>query len=378
MARAPLNENEKRDWLRLYRTENVGPVTFRQLLRKFGSANAALDALPSMAKRGGNRNFKLPPLSQIDAELLRIKKIGAKLIACREPDYPEALAATEDAPPLLIARGHTHLLGKRCIGIVGARNASLNGRKIAEGLARELGRQGIVIVSGMARGIDSAAHRGSLETGSVAVLAGGVDVVYPQENDALYAQLAESGCIVSEMPMGLEPFGKLFPRRNRIISGLSLGVVVVEAAMQSGSLITAKMALDQGREVFAVPGSPLDPRSTGTNDLLRQGAVFTEKAADILKHIHAPPRLLAEPPANDFDIQLPVIHEYDLADAREKILENLTTSPVSVDELVRECHVSPSVVLTILLELELAGRIERQAGNKVILIGSTCRITSSL
>ncbi len=378
MPRHALKEAEKRDWLRLSRTENVGPITFRQLVRKFGSAGAALEALPSMAKRGGNRNFKLPSPAQIEDEIARIEKARAKLLAFCEPDYPEALAATEDAPPLLTVLGHAHLLHKRIIGIVGARNASINGRKIAETLARELGREGITIVSGLARGVDAAAHHGSLATGSIAVLAGGADIIYPQENALLYEKLAEAGCIVSEMPMGLEPFAKLFPRRNRIISGLSLGVVVVEAAIQSGSLITAKIALDQGREVFAVPGSPLDPRSTGTNDLLRQGAVFTEKAGDVLRHIHAPPRLLAEPPANDFDIQLPAIHEYDLADARQKILENLTTSPVSVDELVRECHVSPSVVLTILLELELGGRIERQAGNKVILIGSTCRITSSL
>lgn len=369
MPRRPLTETEKRDYLRLSRTENVGPITFRRLLRKFGSAQAALEALPAFAQRGGKKNFKLPTQSSIEDEIARTKKIGAHLIAWSEPDYPEALAAIEDAPPLITVRGQISLMHKRCIGIVGARNASLNGRKMAEGLARDLGQQGIVIASGLARGIDAAAHKASLATGTIGVLAGGVDVVYPQENQALYDQMAETGCILSDMPLGLEPFSKLFPRRNRLISGLSLGIIVVEAALQSGSLITAKMALDQGREVFAVPGSPLDPRCTGTNDLLRQGAVLTERAADVLAHIHTAPRLLAEPPANDFEAFLPPIDEADLTAARAKILENLSPSPVSVDELVRECHVSSSVVLTVLLELELAGRVERQVGNKAVLIG---------
>ena len=369
MIKKPLIDSERADWLRLSRTENVGPITFRQLMRRFGSARAALDALPAMAQRGGKKNFKIPTLPEIEDEIARTKKLGAKIVAWCEPDYPEALSVIEDAPPLITVRGHTTLLHKRCIGIVGARNASINGRKMAETLARELGQQNIVIASGMARGIDTAAHQASLATGTIAVLAGGVDVVYPQENKELYDQLAEQGCILSDMPLGVEPFSKLFPRRNRLISGLSLGVVVVEAALQSGSLITARMALDQGREVFAVPGSPLDPRCTGTNDLIRQGAILTEKAADILTHIHSMPKLLAEPPANDFEVPSTPIEEKTLDAARAKILENLSPSPVSVDELVRECHLSPSTVLTVLLEFELAGRVERQAGHKVVLVG---------
>ncbi|MDD3371561.1 MAG: DNA-processing protein DprA [Alphaproteobacteria bacterium] len=376
MPRSPLTLNEKRNWLRLARTENVGPITFRQLLRRFETAAAALDAIPQMARHGGRKTLTLPSIASVDDELARIEKIGASLIGFKEPDYPESLAAIEDAPPLITIRGHASLLKKRAIGVVGARNASLNGRKMAELLARQLGKEGIVIVSGMARGIDAAAHAASLETGTVAVLAGGVDVVYPEENKKLYEQLVDCGCIVSDMPLGLEPFSKLFPRRNRIISGLSLGVVVVEAALQSGSLITAKLALDQGREVFAVPGSPLDPRSTGTNDLLRQGAVLTEKASDILAHIHVLPRLLAEPPANDPCGPYCPMDERELAPAREKLLEILSPCPVSVDELMRQCHLSPCVVLTVLLELELSGRIERQAGNKVSLVGSTCRTSS--
>ena len=376
MSRHPLNNAEKRDWLRLTRTENVGPIIFRQLLRRFGSARDALEALPSIAQRGGKKNFVLPSPASIDNEIAAIEKIGARLIGWSEPDYPESLAAIEDAPPLITVRGRVELLHKRIIGIVGARNASLNGRKMAEKLAQDLGQQDIVIVSGMARGIDAAAHQAALGTGTIAVLAGGVDVVYPKENQELYSCLCKMGCVISDMPMGCEPFSKLFPRRNRLISGLSLGIIVVEAALQSGSLITAKMALDQGREVFAVPGSPLDPRATGTNDLIRQGAVLTEKAGDVLAHIHALPRLLAEPAANDFFGPSGPIDENELAKARAEILENLSPSPVLVDELARQCHLSPSVVLTVLLELELSGRVERQVGNKVVLIGMSC-LTSS-
>ena len=263
------------------------------------------------------------------------------------------------------------MLHNRSIGIVGARNASLNGRKMAETLARELGKEGITIVSGMARGIDTAAHQSSKETGTIAVLAGGADVVYPEENRALYEQIIEAGCIVSDQPFGYEPYAKLFPRRNRLISGLSLGVVVVEAAVQSGSLITARMALEQGREVFAVPGSPLDPRAAGTNDLIRQGAILVEKPADVLTHIHSMPKSagMAEPPAQAIAAPPNAGDENELPIARVIILEFLSPSPTSIDELIRQSGLSPSAVLTVLLELELAGRIERQAGHKVSLIG---------
>ncbi len=369
MKRRPLSNEEKVDWLRLSRTENVGPITFRQLIRRFGTAKAALKAVPSMAQRGGKKNLTLPAETQIEDEFIRMDKVGARLIGWCEPEYPEPLAAIEDAPPLITALGHPSLLQKRCIGIVGARNASLNGRKVAENLARDLGQQNFVIVSGMARGIDTAAHKASLPTGTIAVLAGGVDVVYPKENQDLYAQLAETGCIISDMPMGIEPFSKLFPRRNRLISGLSLGVIVVEAAMQSGSLITARMALEQGREVFAVPGSPLDPRASGTNDLIRQGAVLTEKASDVVAHIHALPRPLAETAADEILDQPTSFDETLLSKAREIVIENLSPSPVSVDELTRQSDLSPNVVLTVLLELELSGKIERQPGNKVALAG---------
>jgi DNA processing protein len=369
MQRRPLSDSERRDWLQLSRTENVGSITFRHLLTRFHSAKAALEALPEMAKRGGKRSFKIPAVSIIDDEIARTKKLGARIIAWCEPDYPEALAAIEDAPPLITVLGQVSLLHKRIIGIVGARNASLNGRKMAEVLARGLGQEGIAIASGLARGIDAAAHQGSLGTGTIAAVAGGVDVVYPQENQALYDELKNVGCILSDMPLGCEPHAKLFPRRNRIISGLSLGIIVVEAALQSGSLITARMALEQGREVFAVPGSPLDPRCTGTNDLIRQGAVLTEKAADVLAHIHSMPQGMAEPSVDEMDSLAATVDEKELLSAQAKILECLSPSPVLVDELIRQTGLPAPVVLTVLLELELAGRLERQAGHKVNLVG---------
>ena len=368
-VRRQLSDAERCDWLRLWRTENVGSITFRQLLRRFGSAKTALEALPQMAARGGKKSFALPALESIQNEIARTAKLGARIIAWCEADYPEALAAIDDAPPLLTVRGNVAFLRERSIGIVGARNASLNGRKMAEILARDLGQEGLVIASGLARGIDTAAHQGSLATGTVAAVAGGVDVVYPEENQKLYDQLCATGCVVSDQPLGLQPIAKLFPRRNRIISGLSLGVIVVEAAEKSGSLITARMALDQGREVFAVPGSPLDPRCLGTNDLIRQGAVLTGNARDVMTHIHAMPRRLAEPAGAGFDAPDLVPDDQDLESLRVEILENLGHSPIQVDELIRQAAVPAALVLTVLLELELAGRLERQAGNRVALVG---------
>lgn len=365
-----LSPIERRDWLRLTRTENVGPVTFRQLLRRFNSISDILLALPEIAKRGGGKKpLTAPSINIIEDEIAALEKLGGKFIANCEPDYPEALAAVEDAPPVIALRGNKVWINKRGIGIVGARNASLNGRKMAEKLAHDLGQQGFIITSGLARGIDTAAHNASIATGTIAVLAGGVDVVYPEENRKLYEQIVDCGAVISDQPMGSEPRSQLFPKRNRIISGLSLGVIVVEAAKQSGSLITARMALEQGREVFAVPGSPLDPRANGTNDLLRQGAVLTETADDVLRHIHSMPRSLAET-TDDYDE--PIFGDVD-PDTMEKtraiIIENMGYSAVSVNELIRQCKLSPTIVLTVLLELELAGRVDRQAGGMVALVG---------
>jgi DNA processing protein len=314
-----------------------------------------------------------------EAELTAFDRLGASLVCWGEPDYPATLAAVEDAPPVLTVLGNPELLRAPTVAVVGARNASANGRRIARELAAGLGEEGVVVVSGMARGIDAAAHLGSLDTGSVAIVAGGADIVYPEENRGLYDALCERGAIVAELPLGTEPLARHFPRRNRIISGMARGVVVVEAAAKSGSLITARFALEQGREVFAVPGSPLDPRSRGCNDLLRNGATLTESAADILTQLGPvlrsempPPRSRERPlqprlPLISAAPNLPPKPQIPEDAALELLVEKLSPTPVAVDELVRQCHLSASSVATLLLELELAGRIERHPGNLVSL-----------
>ncbi|HVM81315.1 MAG TPA: DNA-processing protein DprA [Stellaceae bacterium] len=367
-----LNPEERLDWLRLLRSENVGPLTFHQLLQRFGSAAAALEALPRAAQRGGRqRPIAIATRSEAERELAALAKIGARLIAWGEPEYPAALAVLEDAPPLLSVKGDIALLERRAIGIVGARNASANGRRFAREIATELGRAGLLVVSGLARGIDTAAHQGSLATGTMAVVAGGIDIVYPEENQGLYDAIGERGIAVAELPVGTEPKAKHFPRRNRIISGTALGVIVIEAALKSGSLITARFALEQGREVLAVPGSPLDPRCRGTNDLIRRGAALVESAEDVLTalagQLSLPREQYRPTPPKD-----PASHgfaeEKDADRDRARLLEALGPSPVPVDELVRQCQLSAAIVATLLLELELAGRLERHPGHQVSLL----------
>jgi len=367
-----LNPDERLDWLRLIRTENVGPLTFHQLLQRFGSAAAALEELPRAAERGGRRRpIAVATRSAAERELAALAKVGGRLIAWGEPEYPTALAALEDAPPLISVKGDVALLERRAVAIVGARNASANGRRFAREIAAELGREGLLIVSGLARGIDAAAHQGSLATGTLAVVAGGVDVVYPEENQGLYDAIIERGAIIAELPVGTEPKAKHFPRRNRIISGTALGIVVIEAALKSGSLITARFALEQGREVLAVPGSPLDPRCRGTNDLIRRGAALVESAEDVLNALSGQ---LSSPAAERRQVlrQEPVsygfIEEKDIDRDRARLLEALGPSPVPVDELVRQCQLSAAIVTTLLLELELAGRLERHPGHQVSLL----------
>lgn len=366
-----LNPSERLDWLRLIRTENVGPVTFYQLLARFGSAAAALDALPEIARRGGREKpLVLFPKAAADREMAALDRAGARLVAWGEPDYPPLLAAVDDAPPLLSMLGQTSMLQRPAIAVVGARNASANGRRFARDMALQLGQRGLAVVSGLARGIDTAAHEGSLPTGTIAVLAGGIDAVYPEENRDLHATIAEHGVLLAEMPVGTVPQARHFPRRNRIISGCSLGVLVVEAALRSGSLITARFALEQGREVFAVPGSPLDPRCRGTNDLIRRGAALTESADDILAQIEAHLTPAPTPRQNHISRDSPVSAPADreVSETRQRVLEQLSPAPVPVDELVRQCQLSPPAVLAVLLELELAGRLERQPGNLVALL----------
>lgn len=367
-----LTPAEKLARLRLIRTENVGPITYYRLMQRFGTAERALQALPEMAKRGGGKKDLAPySKSAAEDEIAQAEKFGAQIIVQGEAAYPALLAETEDAPPVLTVLGNPALLSRPALGVVGARNASLSGRKIAADFSARVGQAGFVIVSGLARGIDSAAHAAALPTGTVAVVAGGIDVIYPRENEGLYRELAAKGAVVAESPFGTEPLARHFPRRNRIISGLSLGVLVVEAAAQSGSLITARMALEQNREVFAVPGSPLDPRAGGANSLLKDGAHVTTSPDDILQvlgRLRLQP--LREPAGAGFDAgpdDSPVHAEIPEA-LRLKVLENLNPTPISIDDIIRELQAPVGHILTILLELELAGRIERQAGNKVNLI----------
>ena len=367
---------ERRDRLRLFRSENVGPITYRQLLGHYGSAGAALDALPELARRGRGRKIKVCPADAADAELEALARLGARLLTLGEPAYPPSLAAIDDAPPALAVRGDANILSRPSVAVVGARNASTNGRNLAQRLATDLcdGTEdpAYAVVSGLARGIDAAAHRGALDAGgaTVAVMAGGVDVIYPPEHDGLYAEICASGAVVSELPPGLRPQAAHFPRRNRIIAGLSLGVVVVEAAARSGSLITARLALEQGREVFAVPGSPLDPRSRGANRLIRDGAALTESVADIraalAPMLAAPPR--PEPAAPTLFESLSDSAGDGLDSARNAVAACLSPTPVTVDEIVRQCQVTAPVVHTVLLEMELAGLIERQPGNRIAAI----------
>jgi DNA processing protein len=374
MPRAPrsLNPSEQLDWLRLIRSENVGPVTFYQLLARYGSAAAALDALPDLARRAGRqRPLTICGKPAAERELAALARAGARLVAWGEPDYPALLAAVDDAPPLLSLRGDATLLRRPAIAVVGARNASANGRRFARDMALQLGARGLAVVSGLARGIDAAAHQGALPTGTIAVLAGGVDIVYPEENRELHELIAERGALLAEMPVGTEPQARHFPRRNRIISGATLGVLVVEAALRSGSLITARFALEQGREVFAVPGSPLDPRCRGPNDLIRRGAILTETADDVIAEIEAqltPGLTRGGSPPPPLDPATPT-GPAELAHAMARVLEHLSPAPVPVDALIRECGLPAAVVNSVLLDLELAGRLERQAGHRVALSG---------
>ncbi len=374
-ATRQLSEKERIDWLRLIRSENIGPVTFHKLLSRFGSADSAIDALPDIARRGGRRNYQARSPGEVEREMTAATKAGLQLIAWCEAEYPALLRTVDDAPPIIGIAGDAELLNRRCIAVVGARNASANGRQFARKLAGDLGQAQIggdapVIVSGLARGIDTAAHEGALGTGTVAVIAGGIDHVYPPENTDLHRAIVERGCIVSEQPVGTQPRGRLFPLRNRLISGLSLGVVVVEASPKSGSLITARRALDQGREVFAVPGAPGDPRTAGANGLIRDGAWLTENANDVLNVLPSPGELQSR---DQLDLNFNKLEsvEDDTGnpdDTRRTVIELLGYSPVTVDELVRSCQLSLASVQASLLELELAGRLERLPGNRVQLL----------
>lgn len=377
-AGVSLTDRQRLDWLRLIRTETIGPRTFRGLVARFGSASAALDALPEVARKA-RRTIRISTLAEAEREVSALTRLGARVIGLDEPDYPAPLRAIETAPPIITVLGKAEALLKPCVAIVGSRNASTAGQKFAAGLARDLGEAGFTIVSGLARGIDTVAHRASLATGTVAVMAGGLDKVYPPQNEALLQDLIGEGAALCEMPLGWVARGRDFPRRNRLVSGLSLGTVVVEAARRSGSLITARFANEQGRQVFAVPGSPLDPRAEGGNALIREGAILCAEAEHVIEALvpligrsELPPQtsLFREsgPDAmelwNELDHSAasdgPPSDESLERDPRDSLLTLLGPTPVSLDDLVISSGQPVRAVSGMVLELELAGLIQRQ------------------
>lgn len=362
-----LDPGQRRDWLRLIRSENVGPRAFRSLINRFGGASAALEALPALARRGGRLiPPHIPSVAEAEAEMEALARLSGRFVALGEPEYPALLREIDDPPPLLAVRGRGDVLLRPTVAIVGSRNASGAGRTMTLRLARGLGAAGWVIASGLARGIDAAAHEASLSTGTIAVIAGGHDRPYPRENEPLLERIAAEGAVLSEMPMGWEPRARDFPRRNRIVSGLSLGVVVVEAAERSGSLITARLAAEQGREVFAVPGSPLDPRAGGTNALIKQGAALvtgTEDVLEVLASLRERPSRLDMEEAADEGMDAPEPSE----DARGRVLGLLGPVPMPVDDIVVLSGAGVAEVQVLLLELELAGRLERHVNGTVSL-----------
>ncbi len=367
-----LSDDQRIAWLQLIRSENVGPSTFRDLINHFGTAAAALEALPDLAARANSKKrIRIAVRSEAEQELQRLTQTGGTTVCLGEADYPPALRTADGAPPVLSVRGDTQILTRHSVAFVGSRNSSLAGVKLTKQLAGQTADAGYAIISGLARGIDSAAHQASLSQGTVAVFAGGVDHIYPHENTRLSDEIiSNGGALVSEMPFGWKPRAQDFPRRNRIVAGIALGLVVVEAAKRSGSLISARLANEMGRLVFAVPGSPLDPRSEGANHLIKQGAQLITSADDILRAI--------EPLANE-----PLQSSYTLDEGsnkmeldsdpsqtdREKLLSALGHTPTDIDELLRFTEITPGSLHMLILELDLAGIVERHSGNRVSLAG---------
>lgn len=365
-------DKEDLDSLRLIRTENVGPRTFFELVGLFGSPGKALEMIPSLAARGGRKKpVKIFPESEALKELDLLKKSGAWIITYKSSQFCRSLREIYDCPPVLTYKGNINLLDSpKKIAIVGARNASANGRYFASKISGDLIREGFVTVSGMARGIDTSVHEAGTQN-SIAVLAGGVDYVYPPENAALYSKLSKEGLLLAELPIGSKPLSRHFPLRNRIISGLSLAVVVIEASLNSGSLITAAAALEQNREVCAVPGFPLDPRCQGTNKLIKEGARLTENYMDVISSIDNRDKYFKSEGSNDNLYITPSVPESEVTDSmRASVLNLLSSSPVEIDCLIRELGFGLNLLYTILLELELAGKIIRYPGNRVAIIYS--------
>ena len=354
--------NDLIDRIRLLRTPGIGPITFHQLIARFGTPAAALAAVPDLARRGGGAPPRLFAEGDAAREVERVDKLGARYLAAGQGLYPRLLSEQDDAPPLLIAKGNLAMLDRPAVAIVGARNASAAACRFARGLAHDLGLEGLVVVSGLARGIDSAAHDGAMVGGTVGVVAGGIDIFYPPENEGRQVAMFERGLVIAEMPPGTEPRARHFPYRNRIIAGMSAGTVVIEAAPKSGSLITARLAAEMGREVMAVPGSPLDPRAQGCNQLIRDGATLVQNAADVVEAIRPSATVRSE--RTTFEPQPP---EPAGDSALEIVSELLGHSPVPVDEIIRLSGAPSGAVQMALLELDLAGRLDRHAGGKVSL-----------
>lgn len=365
----PVTEQEKLDWLRLIRTTNVGPRSFQSLMEVYGSATKALEAVPHLSQKGGE---KVAPYSESLAkkEIEALGKRNAQIIIANEVIYPQILKEIKDFPPVLTVQGKVDCLRNNSVAIVGSRNSSANGCRIAHDMAKGLGRAKYIVTSGLARGVDTAAHNGALGTGTVAVVAGGIDVIYPPENKDLFYRITETGAVITEMPLGSVPKPQHFPRRNRIIAGLSLATIVVEANLRSGSLITARFALEQGREVFGVPGSPLDPRCKGPNSLIKEGAHMAESAEDVISALGNISYMrqggLFDKASNDiYSAPMQKISEDDVDKARIVIHEKLGPSPTLVDDIIAQTAIPANIVMVVLLELELAGRLERHVGGKV-------------
>lgn len=367
----PTTEEQRSSWLRLLRSRRVGIATFNRLMKEHGNADDALAALPEIAHQAGETQYQPCSPEQVAAELAAGKAAGARLVAISDPEYPELLALIPDAPPLIWVKGQLDLLHTPCVAVVGARNASSLGTRMARGLCRELGEAGFAVVSGLARGIDTAAHHAALKSGTLAIHAGGVDVIYPAENTALAEKIADQGLRISEQPMGTVPQARHFPSRNRLISGLARAVVVVEAAARSGSLITAREALDQGRDVLAVPGHPFDARASGCNMLIRDGATLVRSAEDVIEAIGPAQSSLQTEVAASQDMlhlpeqpaqQKPVRNLRETSALHMQILDRLGPAPLAEDQLIRDLQAPPSHVTPVLIDLELEGQISRQAG----------------
>jgi DNA processing protein len=359
-----MSDQERFDRLRLIRSPRIGPVSYRQLMARFGTAGEALRAIPDLAARGGGK-ASVVDKGSVEKEIAQSRALGARYLLMGDADYPALLDEMEGAPPALIVRGNGALAARQCIAMVGARNASAAAVRFARSLAQDLGQRGAVVVSGLARGIDTAAHQGSVGTGTIGVIACGLDIVFPPENTALQAQVAAEGLLVTEHAPGTQPLARHFPARNRIIAGLAVGTVVVEAAPKSGSLITARLAGEAGREVMAVPGSPLDPRAQGCNELIRQGAILIQNAADVMEAVGSiDPRMVRQ---GSFDFAGEPVSSDVAEHERGAVVALLGHAPVPVDELIRLSGLSPAVVQTVLLELELAERLDRLAGGRVSL-----------